>query len=114
MVKDIRPATLLSKYGAANSPRLFRRLLGDEKGSILVYMTLALPALIGIAGLGAEGGSWLYKQRVLQSAADNAAFSAATAYSVSTSSDLTAQARAITANDYNLVHGVNGVTVSVN
>jgi Flp pilus assembly protein TadG len=98
----------------ANSPGLFARLLRNEEGSILVYMTLVVPALIGVAGLAAEGASWLYKHRVVQSAADNAAFSAASAYAVSHSSDLTAQARAITANDYNLVHGVNGVTVNVN
>jgi len=60
------------------------------------------------------GGFWLYKKRVLQSAADNAAYSAAAAYAASKTSDITAQARAITANDYNLVHGVNNVTVAVN
>ena len=93
------------------------RLLRNEEGSIIVYMTLALPVLIGIAGLGVEGGFWLYKQRVLQSAADNAAISAAAALAANESADittLTTQARAVTANDYDLVNGVNDVTVAVN
>jgi hypothetical protein len=65
--------------------------------------------------LGTEGASWLYRHRVVQSAADNAAYSAAVTY-VATSSDASARAdaKAITANDYNLVDGVNGVTVTVN
>jgi hypothetical protein len=90
------------------------RLLRNEDGSMIVYLTLAVPVLIGIAGLGAEGGFWLYQKRLLQSAADNAAYSAAAAYAADTSSDITAQARAITANDYNLVNGQNNVTVAVN
>jgi Flp pilus assembly protein TadG len=104
----------LGKDEDAGRPGLLARLLRNEEGSTIVYMTVAMPVLIGIAGLGTEGGSWLYKHRVLQSAADNAAYSAATAYALSTSSDITAQARAVTANDYNLVNGVNGVTVAVN
>src|SRR6266849_10570486 len=107
--------SLLFRRGQDESrPGLLARLLRNEQGSTLVYMTLAMPVLIGIAALGTEGGLWLYKHRVVQSAADNAAYSAATAYALSKTSDLAAQARAITANDYNLVHGVNGVTVSVN
>jgi Putative Flp pilus-assembly TadE/G-like len=115
MLKDVRPASLLSKFRlgrGANS--LLGRLLRDKEGSILVYMTLVVPALIGIAGLGAEASSWLYTHRVVQSAADNAAYSAAAAYAADKSSDLTTQAKAITAHDYNLVDGVNGVTVVVN
>ena len=99
--------TCVSRFG-------FTRFLRSEEGSIIVYMTLAIPVLIGIAGLSTEGGFWLYKQRVFQSAADNAAYSAAAAYAASTSSDITAQARAITANDYSLVDGQNNVTVTVN
>jgi hypothetical protein len=89
----------------------FGRLLRDEDGSIIVYATLAIAALIGIAGLGSEGAAWLYRHRVIQSAADNAAVSAAAAFAVNSSADINAQARAITANDYNLVHGQDGVTV---
>jgi Flp pilus assembly protein TadG len=105
----------LSRLGKNKSrPGLLARFLRSEEGSTLLYMTLTVPLLIGIAGLGTEGGFWLYKHRVVQSAADNAAYSAASAYILDSTSDITAQARAITANDYNLVNGVNGVTVTVN
>src|SRR3954454_16732923 len=89
----------------------FRR---NEEGSIIVYMTIAVPVLIGIAALGSEGGFWLYQKRMLQSAADNAAYSAAAAYAADKTANITAQARAITANDYGLVNGQNNVTVAVN
>jgi Flp pilus assembly protein TadG len=108
------PRARHGKDGHASRPGLLARLLRNEDGSTIVYMTLAVPVLIGIAGLGSEGGAWLYKHRVVQSAADNAAYSAATAYIQSSAADITGQARAITANDYNLVNGVNGVTVTVN
>jgi Flp pilus assembly protein TadG len=97
--------------------RPFAHFLRDERGSYLVLMAIALPALIGIAGLGTEAGYWLYYHRVVQSAADNAAYSAATALAINsaaTSSDLTLQAKAIAANDYGLVDGTNGVTVTMN
>ena len=102
-----------SKQDASNSGSL-TRFLRDEDGSFLVYMALILPILVGIAGLGTEGGLWLYKVRMLQSAADNAAYSAAVAYAADKTTDIAAQARAIVANDYNLVNGTNGVTVAVN
>src|ERR1041385_907715 len=93
---------------------LLSRLGRDEEGSYIVLMALVVPILFGIAGLGAEGGLMLYTHRVVQSAADNAAYSAATAYAINSSADITAQAKAIAANDYNLVDGQNGVTVTVN
>ena len=40
-------------------------------------MTIMLPVLIGVAGLGTEGGMLFYQHRSLQSAADAAAYSAA-------------------------------------
>jgi hypothetical protein len=104
----------LVKDEYAGRSGLLAGLLRDEHGSIIVYMTLAVPVLIGIAALAVEGGFWLYKQRVLQSAADNAAYSAAAAYAADRTSDITLQARAITAYDYNLVNGQNNVTVAVN
>lgn len=92
----------------------FAKLLHDEHGSILIYLTLAVPVLLGVAALGTEGGSWLYQRRVLQSAADNAAYSAAAAYAADKTANYTTQARAVTANDYGLVDGQNNVTVAVN
>ncbi|MGY4506347.1 hypothetical protein ACVWYH_010304 [Bradyrhizobium sp. GM24.11] len=103
-----------AKPDAANRPGLLARLLRNDEGSIIVYMTIAVPVLIGIAALGSEGGFWLYQKRMLQSAADNAAYSAAAAYGADKTADITGQARAITANDYGLVNGQNNVTVAVN
>ena len=56
-------------------------------------MTIVLPVLIGVAGLGTEGGLLFYQHRSLQSAADAAAYSAAIAQSYSTSTSITTQAQ---------------------
>src|SRR5580693_9052809 len=67
----------LAKDGHARSHRLLARLLRDEEGAWLISMTIMLPVLIGVAGLGTEGGMLFYQHRSLQSAADSAAYSAA-------------------------------------
>jgi len=90
----------LGKDERASSRRLLVRLLHDEAGSYLIYMTLLIPVLIGIAGLGTEGGWMLYTHQTLQGAADSAAVSAAKAYLLNpsiTNSQLKTQACAITA-----------------
>ena len=71
----------LGKDRQANSPRLLARLLRDEEGSYLLYMTLAIPVFIGFAGFATEGALLFYNHRTIQSAADAAAYSAAVAYS---------------------------------
>ena len=63
-------------------PHLITRLLRDEEGSYLLYMTLAIPVFIGFAGLATEGALLFYNHRTVQSAADAAAYSAAIAYSI--------------------------------
>ena len=83
----------LAKDRHARSHRLLARLLRDEEGAWLISMTFVLPVLIGVAGLGTEGGLLFYQHRSLQSAADAAAYSAAIAYSYSTSADITTQAQ---------------------
>jgi hypothetical protein len=110
--------SLLSKFGKckrASSRRLLLRLLRDEAGSYLLYMTLLMPVLIGIAGLGTEGSLMLYNHRSLQDAADSAAISAAKYYAATISStrpELLAQAETIAAK-YGFINGTNGVTVNV-
>jgi Flp pilus assembly protein TadG len=99
---------------------LLARLLRDEEGSWLISMTLMLPVLIGVAGLGTEGGMLFYQHRSLQSAADAAAYSAALAcsYSVSTNptscaSDITTQAKATVASyGFALGTGTNQANVA--
>ena len=78
-------------------PHLITRLLRDEEGSYLLYMTLAIPVFIGVAGLATEGALLFYNHRTVQSAADAAAYSAAIAYSIDSSADITTQAQAIVA-----------------
>jgi Flp pilus assembly protein TadG len=60
----------LAKDRRARGHRLLARLLRDEVGSWLISMTLMFPVLIGVAGLGTEGGMLFYQHRSLQSAAD--------------------------------------------
>ena len=55
------------------SPRLLTRLLRDEEGSYLLYMTLTIPIFIGLAALATEGALIFYNHRDVQSAADAAA-----------------------------------------
>ena len=71
----------LGKDRLASSPRLLARLLRDEDGSYLLYLTLAIPFFIGFAALATEGALIFYNHRTVQSAADSAAYSAAIAYS---------------------------------
>jgi Flp pilus assembly protein TadG len=89
------PLLRLGKDRLACSLRPLARLLRDEEGSYLLFMSVLLPVVIGVAGLGAEGGLLLYNHRTLQSAADAAAYSAAIAYSYDTSADIEAEAKAI-------------------
>lgn len=110
----------LAKDGHARSHRLLARLLRDEAGSWLISMTLVLPVLIGVAGLGTEGGLVFYQHRTLQSAADAAAYSAALACSYSFSinptacaSDITTQAQATVASyGFALGTGTNQANVT--
>jgi len=73
---------------------------------------LALPIVMGMIALGTEIAFLLYKQRQMQSAADSAAFGAATALQTGHPTPLI-EARG-TAASYNFVDGANGATVTVN
>ena len=85
----------LVAWTSANGRRLLVRVLRDEEGSYLVLFAFLMPVLVGVAGLGTEGGLWLYTQQALQGAADSAAVSAAYAYA--NNSNVLTQAQAITA-----------------
>ncbi len=87
----------LGKHPLASSPGLLARLLRDEAGMYLIYMTLITPVLIGVAALGTEGGLRLYQHQNLQGAADAAAYSAAVAAYIrnETSAQYTTEAEAI-------------------
>jgi len=52
-------------------------LYGDRRGSVLAYTAIALPVLIGFAGISIDIAYWYAKVRHLQSVADSAAVSGA-------------------------------------
>src|SRR5215475_2248447 len=87
---------------------LLQRFLRDQSGTYVIIMALAMPVLIGTAGLGTEVAWWLFKHKNMQSAADSGAVSAATA-----GTNLNAEANSVTA-AYGYANGVNNVTVTVN
>ncbi len=65
-------------FGALS--RLGRRLGRDRRGNYSMIVAILLPVITGFVALGTELGLWLYDQQVEQTAADNAAFSAAVYY----------------------------------
>jgi Flp pilus assembly protein TadG len=87
---------------------LLRRFRRDQSGSYIIIAALVMPVLVGTAGLGTEVGWWLYTHKNMQSAADSAAVSAATA-----GSNLNAEADTVTAL-YGFTNGTQNVTVRVN
>jgi Flp pilus assembly protein TadG len=117
MKSKFRFLSLLSRLGKdehARRPRLLARLLRDEEGSFLVYVTLAIPVFLGFAAFASEGSLVFYNHRALQSATDAAAYSAAVAYSNGDtgSTALTTQAQAIVAS-YGFVVGTGNDQVNV-
>ena len=85
--------------------RLGRRLRRDRRGNYSMIVAILLPVITGFVALGTELGLWLYDQQIEQTAADNAAFSAAVYYagqgSNATTATLTSaqiQAAAVAAN----------------
>ncbi len=91
-----------------------------SSGSYLVFLTILMPVLIGVAALGAEGTYVLTQHRALQAAADSAAVSVAsyyasqkTAVNTPTAAQLSNQAKAVAAT-YGFVNGTNGACVTVN
>ena len=79
----------------------------DRSGSIAVMTALALPALIGVTGLGVEVSYWYLTQRSMQNAADSAAVAAAT----NGTATYGAEAKAAAAK-YGFVDGLKNITVT--
>jgi Flp pilus assembly protein TadG len=115
MKPKFRFLSRLSRVGKdkrASGPRLLARLLRDEEGAYLLIMAAAIPVFIGLAALATEGALLFYNHRNVQSAADAAAYSAAIAYSIDNSADITTQAQAIVAN-YGFVVGTGSGQANV-
>jgi Flp pilus assembly protein TadG len=91
-----------------------KALLADRSGGSAVTLAISLSAIIGVSGLGTEAGGWYVTKRMMQGAADAAAFTAATAVSAGASpSQFTTEAQSI-ASSYRFFNGSGGVTVAVN
>lgn len=83
----------------------FRR---DQRGNYAILLALLMPVLVGFVGLGTDLSLWFYTHQALQSAAESAAVSAATA-----GRNLSTEANAVTA-AYGFTNGSQNVTVTVN
>lgn len=92
---------------------LIARFIRDEAGNYAIMTALVLPVLVGAVGLGTDYGLWNYSHRLMQSAADSGAVSAATAYANGNTGGLTTQAYAV-ASSYGFVNGQNGTAITVN
>jgi Flp pilus assembly protein TadG len=84
-------------------------LKNSESGNVLMIVALALPVLLGIAGLGIEGSNWFTTRRDMQNAADAAAIAAAT----NNSANYLNEARAMTT-QYGFTNGSSDTTVTAN
>ncbi len=94
--------------------QLTRRLARDETGVSSVVIALGMTIMLGGAGLAIDIGLWYNDQRVAQSAADSAAYSAAIDFgSGDTLANATSAAEAIAA-QYGMTNGSGGVSVTVN
>ena len=86
---------------------------GNERGSVAVHLAIVMVALVGFAALAIEGGYLLLKHRQMQSAADGAAMSGATALGFGFPADFRMEAKAVAAAS-GFTDGVAGTTVTVN
>ena len=86
-------------------------LARDQRGITAVVTGLALAMLAGFAGLAIDASAWQTAKRDMQGAADQAAYSAATA--VNAGADGTLNAKGVTA-QMGYVDSQSGVTVTVN
>ena len=86
----------------------FASILADSRGNVMLLSALAMPVLVGMAGLAIEGGNWYQMKRQMQNAADSAAIAAATNNNAARYGN---EARAV-ASRYGFTHGVNDTTVT--
>ncbi|MBF0093133.1 MAG: pilus assembly protein [Alphaproteobacteria bacterium] len=81
----------------------------DQRGNIAVMTALALPMLVGFAGIAIEIAYWYLNQRTMQNAADSAAIAAA-----SNATDYYADEAKAVAAQYGYVNGEDSVSVVAN
>ena len=91
-----------------NLRRTWQAFGRDQSGNFIILVALLMPVLVGFVGLGTDLTLWFYTHQAMQSAAESAAVSAATA-----AKNLTSEANGVTA-AYGFTNGVDNVTVTVN
>ena len=93
---------------------LGRRMAADERGITAVVTALGIVVLMGFAGLGVDVTKWLSSTRAIQAAADQAAYSAASAAGTTfcPNDASTTQAKAVAA-ARGFVNGQDDTTVTV-
>ena len=75
--KLLRRSAIGRNVGYAARPSL-RRLFTDRRGATAVLFGISATVVIGMVGLGTEGGTWYLTKRDAQNAADTAAYAGAT------------------------------------
>jgi Flp pilus assembly protein TadG len=89
-----------------------RKFCRAEQGAVAIIAAIALVPMVGLIALAADYGSAIYKKQMMQTAADQAAYSAATALSTSGTA-MTLEGLAV-AGANGFANGSNGVAVAVN
>jgi Flp pilus assembly protein TadG len=70
----LKPAARFARaFGAV------KRFARDTGGGVMIWTGIGMPVLLGVSGLGLDSALWYLERRVMQSAADTAAISAALA-----------------------------------
>lgn len=97
----------------SKAPRGHGWLPRNQRGSVAIQVGIMMIAILGFVALGVEITFLLLKHREMQSAADGAAMSGATALSYGAPSDFRMEARAV-ASASGFTNGVDETTVTVN
>ena len=101
---------LPSPKGGAFFRTLLRHLIlvaSDRSGATALIYAVALPALVGVTGVGVEVSNWYTTKRSMQNAADSAVLAAA----ANGGSGYSSEAKAVAAR-YGFVDGLNNVKVT--
>ena len=104
---------MASRLFASPIPPL-ARLARDQSGATALIVALSMTVLMGFVAIAVDVGHWYADKRLVQGAADAAAYSAAVDSAAGdTATGVVAAARAVSAS-YGLTDGVGGVSVAVN
>lgn len=107
-MKNTMFSQISRSFAALRKRFSFASILADSRGNVMLLSALAMPVLVGMAGLAIEGGNWYQMKRQMQNAADSAVIAAATNAGATRYSH---EAKAV-ASQYGFTDGVNNTTVT--